>query len=292
MTATPPPPPPASPPPATPPATPSSPPPHDASPDPFAFRSLLDEVVALLRAHPLPLVLPFVLFALLTSGSSGRGPRLDLDRGSMSGVEWLLLLPFMILAGIVGLIVLVLLIAVAGGLALVTARAAYDALQGRAPDLQRAFHDVKPRLVGGILTYVLFALLAFVGMLLLLFPGAFVLGALAPWLVVTALEGITGPDAFRRAWSLTKPHWLPLSLLALAAIGVGLVASLLLGWIPIIGGALVALVEGVLYAAYCALSAVAYVRAGGPRSAVHGGSPDTPGTPGTPGTPSTTPPGP
>lgn len=232
-------------------------------PAPFSFRALLDEVLGLLRAHPLPLVLPFVLFALLTSGSSGRGPGFDLDARGVSGIEWLLLLPFLMLAGIVGVVIFVLLVALAGALALVTARAAHDALQGRVPDLQRAFQNVRPRLVGGVLTFALFAVLVFVGLLLLVLPGAFVLGALAPWLAVTVLEGRTGPDAFRRAWGLAKPHWVPLSLLALAAVGAGALAGLLLGWVPIIGSALVALVHGVLYAAYCALSAVVYARTAG-----------------------------
>lgn len=225
------------------------------------YQPLLERIVDLARKHPLPLLAPLVLLGLLTAGGNG-GPGGD-PWGSARGEPWFLF-PFFIVLGIfvalVALAILALLVVLNTLAWLVTTSAAHTADAEASPDLGHAFREAKPRLVPGILTGLLVALILLVGFVLLVVPGIFLAAALSPWASVVLKEGKSGPDAIRRAWDLTDGHRLPLFLLVGTGFLAAIAAGLVLGWIPIVGDALAGIAAGIALALTAVLGAVVYDR--------------------------------
>lgn len=105
------------------------------------------------------------------------------------------------------------------------------------------------------------ALLAFLlGLVLLVVPAFIVLSALFPLMVIVVAEGKGGGAALSRAWDVTRGERMPLFLVLLAGIGVDVAASILLGWIPIVGGGLVGVVSGLVSVGYAVAAALGHHR--------------------------------
>lgn len=233
--------------------------------DRLRVASLLERAVALLRAHPLPLLLPLLVLGVLSSGGGGGDPwgprvRLDLDGGDWPG-GWLLALPLLAFAGLVALAVLVLLFFLHTIAWMMTARAALAVERGEPPpDFAQAFQDVRPRILPAAGTFALFLLLAFVGLLLLVVPGLFVMAALFPLVPVVLVEGRAGTDALSRAWALTEGHRLDLFLLVLLAFVVSVVGGAAVAWVPLVGPPVAGALAGAVYAFSAVAGAVFYRR--------------------------------
>lgn len=226
-------------------------------------RGLFDETVAVLKAHPIPFVLPPVLLALVIGGGSSLG--FAGTRGNSYDLTLLWNDPallFTVLAGGALMLLLgILLLALTGIVWLVLADATLHTVRdATAPDVATSFHRSKPHFIGAALTMVVFVVLYVLGLLLLLVPGVFVLAALVAWPTVLAAEGHSGIAGFKRAWTLAKPRWLALMMLTFAGVLTMLVVGAVLSALPIVGSGLSAIVEGVLVAGYITLGVIVYVQ--------------------------------
>ena len=233
--------------------------------DPFKAGVLLRDAWDLVRRHPLHLALPLVLLALLTTG--GRGDGGDKEGWAMAGPEQLpgYAIVAMVLAGIVLLAVLVavliLLLILSAAVMLTTTRMAFAAARGEPmPPLLEAFREARPRVLTASLALLLGLLLVVVGLILLVVPGIVVMGALLPLFAVLLRESRGATGSIGRAWGLSRPHLLPLFLVALAGVGVVLLAGIALSWIPLVGAALAAIVSGTVQAVWIAVGALYYER--------------------------------
>lgn len=216
--------------------------------------SLLEETWSLVRAHPVSLLLPFVVLGLI-GGSGRRGPTYRYAPGTPP----LELLPFYAFLGLVGLVVVVLLFLAYVAATLMTTRAAFVATQqNRDLDFGEQHRETRSLFVPTIGTTLLWLLAVVVGFILLIVPGFIVLTALLPWTAVVVAESRSGVDALRRAWDLTRGHRWSLFLTILVMGILSIVASALVGWIPLVGGALSGAVSGAFLAASVALSVLAY----------------------------------
>lgn len=229
--------------------------------------TLLNAVLDLVRAHPVPLLLPLLVYGILASGDgAGPGARFEVRGGD---VPWELL-PFFAALGVVAVVVAVLLFLVFTLAWLVTTRAALAPLRGEGdPDLARAFDDVKRVYWPAALTTLLWGVLVAVGLVLLIVPGVIALVGWTPWAAIVVAERRTGWEALSRAWDLTRGHRLDLFWLLLLAFGVEVAANVVFGWWPVVGDVLVGAVNGVVLAAAAVLGAVFYVH----RTGEVGGAP-------------------
>lgn len=216
--------------------------------------ALLHAVVDLLKAHPIPLLVPLVLLGLLTGGEAGG----DLDP---RGGDPLAVLPFYALLGLLGLAVLILVVLATAFAWVMTTRAALHAARGEpTPDLGEAFRATTPQLSSALVTGLLVFVALLVGFALLVVPGMILLAGLAPWAAVLVAEGKDAFANLRRSWELTKGHKWDLFLLGAAGIVITILGSFLLGWIPIIGDAMAGILSGAVSAGLATLGAVFYER--------------------------------
>lgn len=246
------------------------PPPPPA--DDLGVEPLLRGAWDIARAHPLPLLLPLVLLGVLTSSDGGAfGPRNRFDGGDVFA-DPLVLLPFLAAFGLLVLAVLIVVFFLYVVAHLVTTRAALDAVEAvRAPDLAVAFRATQHRIMGAAGTSLLAILIIIVGFVLLVVPGIIALAGLLPLMAVIVAEGRTGTDALKRAWELTKGHKGTLAVLVILSIVASMLASLVLGWIPLIGGPLAGGVGGAISALLATAGALFYTR-----RMRHGGPPPSP----------------
>lgn len=238
-----------------------APPPAAAPADGLGFEALLRGAWALVRAHPVPLLLPLVLLGLLNSGSAAPfQPQRDLGAADVLDNP-LLFLPLFAAFGVLAIAVLVVLYFLHVAAYLVTTRAALDAHDlRRAPDLGVAFRATKHRIVGAAGTMLLALLVVLAGFVLLIVPGIIALAGLLPLTAVLASEPRGGADALKRAWRLTKGHKGPLAALVLLGILAGMLASLVLGALPFVGAALAGAAEGAVGAFLAVVGALFYAR--------------------------------
>lgn len=247
---------------------------------------LLRRSLHLLRAHPVPLLLPPVVLSLLTGG--GRGGDGSVDPGiwrDPSSLDPLSVMPFYafvaaaVAAAVVVLVVVavvVVVIAVATGVVYTaTTRALLDHLAtGAAPDWKAAFLSAWPRAGRLAWTFVLACLFVLAGLIALIVPGLFVLAALLPLFAVLATEDVSGAAAIRRSWAVARGHKRQLALLVLAGVVVDLVATVTTAWIPLLGWVVSGAFAGGVSAVWLASGALLY-RA----SAAHGAEASPPATP-------------
>lgn len=232
-----------------------APPPGDLS-----AGALLNGVLDVLRAHPWPILLPFVVLGLI-GGTGDPGPGLEQELDFMDGGLPLELLPFFLVFGVLAVFVLVALFLVYALVWILTARAAFMPVRGEgAPDLQRAFDAVRPAFLGGAWTLLLWCVFVLVGLVLLIVPGVILMVGFTPWPAVVVAEGRFGMDALKRSWELTRGHRMDLFLLLLLGFAVTVAGSILFGFLPIVGSALVGAVNGAVYAAVAVLGVVYYHR--------------------------------
>lgn len=239
-------------------------------PPEMGFDALLRRSIGLLRAHPLPLLLPPVILSLLTGG--GDGGRGDMrmgdwiDPGSMDPLS---ALPFYALvAGIVAavLLALVLVALIVVALVIVTSlvyaavsRALLDHLAaGAAPDFGAAFGQVSGRWTRLAWTFFLACVVVIVGFILLVVPGVIALSAFLPLFAILASESPSGPDALRRAWELTKGHKGTLALVVLAGVAANIVVGLVLGGIPFVGWIASGVTSGAVSAVWLVVGVLVY----------------------------------
>lgn len=229
--------------------------------DDLGVEPLLRGAWELVRAHPLPLLLPLVLLGLLGSGGSGPlGPEARFD-ASDAFDDPLVFLPFLAAFGLLALAVVIVVFFLYVVAYLVTTRAALDAIETvRAPDLAVAFRATQHRIMGAAGTSLLFVLVVLVGFLLLIVPGIIALAALMPLMAVIVSEGRTGTDALKRAWELTKGHKGPLAVLVILSLVANLLVGAVLGWLPLVGGALAGAVGGAISALLATAGALFYAR--------------------------------
>lgn len=215
----------------------------------------------LARAHPLPLLLPLVLLGLLNSGGGGDfGPRRRIDGADVFD-DPLVFLPLFAAIGLFALAVLVVVFFLYVVAHLVTSRAALDAIDtAQAPDLGVAFRATQHKIVGAAGTSLLWLLIVLVGFILLIVPGIIALAGLLPLMAVIVAEGRTGTDALKRAWELTQGHKGTLAVLVILAIVASMIASLVLGWLPLVGDALAGAVGGAISALLAIAGALFYAR--------------------------------
>lgn len=194
---------------------------------------MVDAVVALVREHPVPLLAPLVLFGILAGGG---GPDYGEGRGPFDATPALL--------GLASLLLFALLV-LAGALAwMVTVRAALDARATGRADLGAALRGVTERYWRGLGTLVVWGVAVGLGFFALVAPGVFLLVAWFPLVAVLVAEDATGLDALRRAWALTDGHRFDLLLVVALLVGAGVVAVVLVGWLPIVGPTLAGAVGG------------------------------------------------
>jgi hypothetical protein len=127
------------------------------------------------------------------------------------------------------------------------------------PDLGAAWRGVMPRYWTGLGTLLLWGLAVGAGFLLLVAPGVFLVVAWVPIVPVLLAEGKQGPDALKRAWTLTQGHRWPIFLVLLLAF-VAVVAASLLRFLPIVGDLLAGVGIGLVNGVLAAWVAVFYTR--------------------------------
>lgn len=207
---------------------------------------LTRQAIELLRGHPLPLLLPPVLVALLTGGGNQGGTRFDardLDPASfdpLSTIPFYALVAGIVVAVIAALvvvaIVLAIIVVVSALVYTATSRALLDHLAtGAVPDFGAAFRAVSARWTKLGWTYFLACILVLLGFIALVVPGVILLAGLIPLFAVLASESISGADALRRAWSVSKGRKGTLALLILGGVLANILVGALLGWIPVLG---------------------------------------------------------
>jgi hypothetical protein len=241
-------------------------------------RTLLRRSIELLRAHPFPLLLPPVLLSLLTGSGNARG-------GGSTGEPWndpasfdpLPSLPFYALVATivtVVIIAIVLAILIVGFLVVATAlvwtttaRALLDHLEtGARPDLTTAFSRVGPRWAKLGWTFFLALLLAIVGFIALIVPGFIVMTALLPLAAILAAERMTGREAIRRAFAITKGRKGQLSLLVVGGVLVEIIVGATIGWIAFFGWLVAGAVNGAVAAVWLASGVIVYRASTTPQS--------------------------
>lgn len=234
-----------------------------AIPAPLKASALLRDAWDLVKRHPAQLALPLVILGMLTSGGDGGGRGRDLFDPATQ-LPWYAVVAAVV-AGLVALaivlVILAILLVLAAALMLTTTRAAFAAARGEPmPSLGEAWDEAKPRLVPSALALLLAMLLVIVGIILLVVPGIIVLGALLPLFAILLRESRSSTQSIGRAWDLTKGHRMDVSLVAAAGIGVIILASILLSWVPIIGDALAGAVGGLVQAILVVAGALFYER--------------------------------
>lgn len=250
--------------------------PHDLS-----FGSLARDAVAVVRAHPLTLALPFVLFSLVTGSGGDPNEPWDADQG-LEPEQVLQYLPFFALLGLIAIAVFVVVFVVAVVFGVTMAHAELQSQRdGRPPDLRAAFQAARATWAADSLTALLAVGAVILGFLLLVVPGFIVIAALVPLIVVMAAERLRNTAAIRRSFDLARGYKGRLLGLVLCAGVASVLATLLLAWIPVLGGALADAANGLVNAALLAASVLFYHRrtsapaAGQPTSPVV----DEPGAP-------------
>lgn len=250
----------------------------------ITYEGLLRRGIDLVKAHPLPLALPFVLWGLVTgAGDRGDGGwRYDSPDAMMSPDEVLRLLPFFAVFGLVAIAIVILLFLAYTLLSLVVARAALDAYDaGHEPDLGRAYADQKSNLLGGAGVFILAGIAVIIGFILLIVPGFILLGAFLPLAAIVAAERKRGADALSRSWDLAKGHKGKLLLIILTAGIANIITDALLGWMPLIGDALAGAANGLVLAVAMATGVVFYKQRTGTTAAAQPAPPivEEPGAP-------------
>lgn len=227
---------------------------HVNSPD-LSAGSLLRGTMDLLRAHPLPLLLPLVLLGLLTSGGDRGGP------AKFDAEDPLVLIPWYAFLGVVGIAVFVLLILAHSAAWVMTTHTALGAARGGpVPDLGAAWRATSSQILAAIGTGVLVLLGTVIGLILLVAPGLIFIAGVFPWGAVLVAEKKAGIAAIGRAWELAAGHKMALFLVILAGLGASIVATILLDWIPVIGSALAGAAGGAVMAAWATAGALFYHR--------------------------------
>lgn len=216
-------------------------------------RALLQETIDLVKAFPIPLLLPLAVLGLIGGAGDNSGNAWSPGGAPMD------MIPYYAILGLIGLVVLIVLFLANSFAALMTTKAAFAAsMQRRQLDFGAAFAEATPLFVPSIGTFLLWFVLVIVGLVLLVVPGIIVLTGLLPLVAVICAEGTQGVDAIKRAWALTNGHKLDLFVSGLIVGVVSAIASILLSWIPLIGGALSGIVSGVTGAIYLVIGTLAY----------------------------------
>jgi hypothetical protein len=233
-----------------------------ATNDALKAGTLLRDGWGLVRSHPLQLALPLVLLGLLTGGGGDEGGRRFVD--TTPDVPWYAILA-MVIAGLVLfavlLVVLAVVIVLSATVLLMASHAALAAARGQpVPEWGDSFQAVRPRIVTAAIALFLTALVVGLGLVLLVVPGILVLGALLPLFAVLVTERKSAVASMAHAWDLTKGHRWDLFLVVAAGVGVAILSSFVLGWLPIIGDALAGAVFGVVQAVWIAAAALFFVR--------------------------------
>lgn len=132
---------------------------------------------------------------------------------------------------------------------------------GREMNLGEAFRHVLQRFPVTLLAWLAMGVGIAVGLILLIIPGLIVMTRwmLVPTAVLLGKRGVR--EAFGISWRMTGEHYWPLTgLLVVVFVGIAVV-TVVLGFIPVIGG----LVAGWLSFAWAAIAlTLAYLRLGGP----------------------------
>lgn len=236
----------------------------------LSARGLLRASIALLREHPLPLLLPPLLLSLLAGGGN-MGRRQDASTWVMDPAAFdpLAALPFYALvATIVTVVLLAIVLAflivgflvVATGLVwTTTTRALMVHLEtGATPDLTRAFQHVGPRWAKLGWTYFLACLAVLLGFIALIVPGFIVLAGFLPLFAVLATETATGAEALRRAWALTRGRKGQMALLVVGGVLLQIVVGATFGWIPFFGWIVSGATAGAVAAVWLTSGALLY----------------------------------
>lgn len=215
--------------------------------------ALLQETYDLVKAHPIALLVPLAILGLIGGLGSGRQTAFSMRGSPMD------LIPFAGFLGLLGIVVAIALFLANCFAALMTTKAAFAAsLQHRNLDFAAASAEAGPLFVASIGTFLIWLLVVIVGFILLIVPGFIALTGLLPLVAVISAEGTQGVDALKRAWALTTGHKLDLFWSLLIVGLANFVASLILGFIPVIGGALSGIVNGVAFAVYLVIGVLAY----------------------------------
>jgi hypothetical protein len=211
------------------------------------FRTALE----VLKQYPvlaLPPLVVQVLMAVLTVLFIG-GAATAIVVGGGAGVLGALF------GGAVFMLITALLSLIASAVTVIMAR---DALAGRVPSIADGLAVASGRLVDVVVASVLVMIIVGIGMLLLVLPGIVAGFFLIFALPAVLLDGLGAIDAIKRSFTLVKDNLVPVLLLVVGFIAVGIVVAILaniLGYIPILGQLLVAVLGGIVVA-YCTVVAV------------------------------------
>jgi hypothetical protein len=231
-----------------------------ATPETLKAGALLRDGWDLVRRHPVQLALPLVLLGLLTGGGN-ESQRTFMPAQDLPWYAILAVLVAGLLVVAVALLVLVVLLVLGATALLMATHAALAAARGhRVPEWGESFQAVRPRIVPASVALLLAVLLVGFGLLLVVVPGLFLLAGLLPLFVVLVQERKGAVASLAHAWGLTKGHRGDLFLVVAAGAVVVAVASIVLGWLPIVGKALSGVVFGVVQAVWVAVAALFYER--------------------------------
>lgn len=230
--------------------------------DDLALGALLSDSVDILRRDWAPLLVPFVVLAIVSGGGPGDGS-VRYDVGEIRG-DPLVLVPFYAVLGVLALAIVIALYFAYVAVCLVTTRMVFDVTEGRAPaTFGQALREARADIVPAAGTVLLSIGAVVLGFLALLVPGFILLGGLFPLTAVLVAERARGRAALRRTWELTRGHrgtLLVLVLLGGLTMGLG---SAAFEWVPILGRALSGVITGAVYALFVTAGALFYRRARG-----------------------------
>lgn len=234
--------------------------PSTSRPEDLSVAALARDAWRLVRTHPLPFALPFVLLSLLAG--SGSEPTYRMDAVDVQDPDELMrYVPLFAFLGLLALVVVAVLFVVSVTLAATVARAMFRTVRSdSAPDLGSAFREARATWGQDAATALLAMGIVILGFILLVVPGFIAMAALTPILAVLAAEPARRMAAVRRSFDLARGHKGRLLLLVLGAGVASILAQILLAWIPLMGGALADAAGGVVNATLVAAGVLFYHR--------------------------------
>lgn len=217
--------------------------------------AVLRHAVGIALRHPHALVVPLVILGMvhgLLGGEFGYG----LERALRYGPQRQALLE-PLFEGVEALLDIISVVIAFVGVLLVLAasRAAFMPLRHEGPPRfglsLRAVVTVYWR---GVFALLPAAFIVTLGFYAFLIPGVLALGVFIAVPAVVVAEGLAFIGALARGWELARGHVLEVALVALAPVGIAVVPTLVLGFIPVLGGILAGAAQGAALALVAVLS--------------------------------------